>query len=382
MSNPRTRVLFVLPDLNGGGAERVVLTVSRHLAREEFEPSIFLLRNEGVYWDEIPQGMRVEYGTGRAGPLKYRALGIFRKLQREAARNHVVIGALEFLPSYLAYMAGTLSQKPVIGWVHTDIERHLSSYGTAWTHRRVIKRLYPLFRKIVFPSRSASDTFVGSVPLAASRARVIHNPIDSNLVKRKASETPPEWAGAIFMKPTVIALGRLDLVHKGFDQLIEAHANLVSRGVDHNLLILGEGPDRPALEGLAQRLNVGRSVSLPGFQQNPYPLIERARALVMPSRYEAFGMVVLEAMTLGVPVISLKSARGPLEILEGGVYGMCVPDESPAALASGICDLVTNPVLHERYRWLGRERVESFQPEKIVCQWKDLIWSAAQSSSL
>jgi glycosyltransferase involved in cell wall biosynthesis len=370
-----------MPDLNGGGAERVVLTVSRYLAREWFDPSIFLLRNAGVYWDEIPGDMRVEYGVSRPGPLKHRAFSILKKLQLEAARNHVVIGALELLPSYFAYVAGSLRRKPVIGWVHTDLERHLSACGGNWIHRRVMECLYPMFRNVVLPSRSASDTFLGAVPVEPSRTKVIYNPLDSSLVRCKASESPPEWADAIFRKSTVIALGRLHVAQKGFDKLIEAHAKLVPQGMDHNLLILGDGQDREALERLAQRLNVGRSVHLPGFQQNPYPLIARARALVVSSRYEAFGMVVLEAMELGVPVIALNSARGPFEILEGGAYGMCVPDKSPAALASAMNDIVSNSVLYHRYASLGRKRVESFQPEKIICQWKELIWSAAQSSS-
>ena len=382
MSNPRTRVLFVVPDLNGGGAERVVLTVSRYLSRESFDPSIFLLRNEGVYWDEIPGDMRVEYGVKRPGPLKILAPWIFRKLQLEAARNDIVIGGLEMLPSYFAYVAGVLRGKPVIGWVHTDLQTHLSNFRAGWIHRRIIKSFYPTFRKIVFPSRSASDSFLGITPGAASKTMVIHNPIDSNLVRGKANEDLPDWAEPIFRKPTVIAVGRLILAQKGFDLLIHAHANLISRGVDHNLLILGEGQDRGALEGLALRLNVGGSVRLPGFLQNPYPLIRRAYALAVPSRYEAFGMAVLEAMALGVPVISLKSARGPLEILEGGVHGICVPDDSPPALASAMNDVLTNSILRERYACLGRKRVESFQSEKIIGQWKELIWSAAQSSSL
>lgn len=381
VSDTRVKVLFVLPDLNGGGAERVVLTVSRHLDRERIDPSIFLLRNDGVYWDEIPADTCLAYGTSRPGPLKYRAFDIFKNLQRETVRNDIVIGALELLPSYFACISGALSRKPMIGWVHTDLDSHLSTYRRGWIHRRAVKSLYPMFQNIVLPSRSASDSFLGAVPIASGKTEVIHNPLDSVMVKSKATEHPPDWADAVFKNPTVIALGRLNIQQKGFDLLIQAHAEIVLRGVDSNLLILGEGPDRQYLEQLSQQLGVRESVHMPGYQQNPYPLIQRARALVVPSRYEGFGMVVLEAMALGVPVICLNSACGPVEILEAGTYGMCVPNGGPSSLASAMQELASNPILHQRYSALGRKRAESFQPEPIARQWKELICSAVASNS-
>lgn len=375
------RVLFVLSDLNGGGAERVALTVSRHLDRQRFEPSLFLLRNEGVYWDEVSPDMRVRYGMVGPSRLRYRTLSILKKLMEETAKSDVVIGTLELLPSYLAYVSGALNRKPVVAWVHTDLKKHLPIYGTASIHRRVIKVLYPRFNKIVFVSQSNRDSFRGLAPLADGKTQVIYNPLEYKMVMSKAGASLPEWAEKIFAKPVVIAVGRLIVAHKGFDLLIQSHAELLSRGVDHNLLILGEGPDRQMLERLTQDLGVSNSVCLPGFQQNPYPLVKRACAFVVSSRFEAFGMVVLEAMTLGVPVICLTSASGSVEILENGAHGMCVPGEDPSALASAMIKLTTDPVLHGLYSRLGRERVDCFRPEQIVPQWEELLWGVAQSSA-
>jgi glycosyltransferase involved in cell wall biosynthesis len=374
------KVLFVMSDLNGGGAERVVLTISRHLDRKRFAPSLFLLRNEGVYWNEISSDTQVKFGVNGSGRLRYRAFGILHKLLVEASQSDVLVGTLELLPSYFAYLAGMLKRKPVITWVHTDLNRHLPIYGAASMHRRVINALYPRFRRIILPSHSASDSFLRVVPIALSKAQVIYNPIDSGMVQSKAAENPPDWAKAIFEKPTVIALGRLNVAHKGFDLLIRSHAELWSRDVDHNLLILGEGPDRGLLEKLTHDLGVSNSVFLPGFQQNPYPLIKLAYGLVVPSRFEAFGMVVLEAMALGVPVICLISASGPAEILDRGTYGICVSSEDPSSLASAMNEVITDPILRHRYSCLGKERVESFKPEQIVHQWETLIWSMTQSN--
>jgi glycosyltransferase involved in cell wall biosynthesis len=375
------KVLFVMSDLGGGGAERVVLTVARYLDRRRFEPSLFLLKNEGVYWDEVSPDMPVQYGASGSGRLRYRALRVFNKLLAETGKNDVVIGTLELLPSYIAYLSGALRRKPVIAWVHADLNRHLQIYGAASIHRRVIRALYPRFRRIVFPSHSARDLFLELAPSTAGKTQVIYNPLDFKMVVSKASENLPDWAEKIFAKPVVVAVGRLIVAIKAFDLLIRAHAELLSRGVDHNLLILGEGSDRQLLERLAEDLGVSKSVSLPGFQQNPYQFIKSACALVVSSRFEAFGMVVLEAMVLGVPVICLTSASGAVEILDSGAYGICVPGEDPSALASAINAVLADPILCGRYSRLGSERVEFFQPEQIVREWEELLWSAAQSSS-
>lgn len=369
-----------MSDLGGGGAERVVLTVARHLDRTQFKPSLFLLKSEGVYWDEVSPDICVQHGMIGSGRIRYRALNVLNKLIGQAGNNDIVVGTLELMPSYFAYLAGALTRKPTIAWIHTDLKRHLPIYGAASIHRRLTRVLYPRFRKIVFVSHAARELFKGLAPVASSRTEVIYNPLDLKVVESKATENLPDWAEKTFAKPVVVAVGRLIVAHKGFDLLVRAHAELLSRGLDHNLLILGEGPDRQLLERLAEDLNVSQSVFLPGFQQNPYQFIKRACALVMSSRFEAFGMVVLEAMALGVPVICLTSASGAVEILDSGAYGICVSGEDPSALAAAINAVITDPPLHQRYSRLGRERVEFFRPEQIVHQWEELLWSTAQSS--
>jgi len=374
----RVRALFVMSDLGGGGAERVTLTVSRYLDRKRFEPSLFLLKKDGVYWDEISEDTHVQYGTSGSARLRYRVPSVLNRLLAEVAKSDIVIGTLELFPSYLAYFSGALQKKPVIAWVHTDLNRHLPLYGSAHIHRRIIRLLYPRFRKVVFPSHSASDLFRGLVPI--ENTQVIFNPLDSKIVLSKAEEEPPDWAETVFAKPVLVAVGRLVVAHKGFDLLIRAHAELASQGVDHNLLILGEGPDRQFLEKLAKELGVSGSTYLPGFQQNPFPLIKRSCALVVPSRFEAFGIVVLEAMALGVPVVTMTSASGPAEILDGGAYGVCVSGENPASLAAGMNAVIADPAVRRRYSCLGKERVKSFRPEQIVRQWEELLCGAAHLS--
>jgi glycosyltransferase involved in cell wall biosynthesis len=375
------KVLFVLTDVNGGGAEKVVLTVLRYLNRGCIEPSLFLLRKNGVWWDEISKDTRVQFGWSGTGRIRYRSLGVLNKLLAAVTDSDIVVGALELLPSYFAYLSGALRRKPVIAWVHSDLNRQLSVYTSAAIHRCLIRLLYPRFEKIVFPSYAASASFQRLAPVTGGKAEVIYNPLDCQSVVAKAGEILPDWGRTIFRKPVVIAVGSLTFAPKGFDVLIRAHAELVAGGVDHNLLIVGEGPDRQPLEKLARDLGVSGSVFLPGFQLNPYPLVKLACALVVPSRFEAFGMVVLEAMALGVPVVSLLSATGPVEILDRGTYGLCVSGEDPAALVSAMKALLADPVLRDRYSRLGNHRAESFQPEQIVPQWENLLWRTAHESS-
>jgi glycosyltransferase involved in cell wall biosynthesis len=380
LSSTRIKVLFVTADLNGGGAERVLLTVLRHLDRELFEPSLFLLRNEGVYWDEVSSDVHVTCGVAGHGSLKLRAPGILRKLLSEVDKTNVVVGALELLPSYFAYVSARLRRKPAIAWVHSDIKQNLALYRTAQFHRWMVGAIYPNFRQIIFPSQTARRSFVEAIPKVQQMSRVIYNPIDSSILTSKAVEPLAGSLEVVFDKPTVVAMGKL-VAHKGFDFLLRAHAESLACGLEHNLLILGEGRDRQLLERMAKGLGVSGSVYLPGFVTNPYALLKRASALVVPSRFEAFGMVVLEAMELGVPVICMNSAQGPVEILEGGTYGMCIEGEQPFALASAINALIGNSALRSQYARLGKARVKSFQVQQILIQWKELLCSFAQPNS-
>ncbi|AGA31717.1 glycosyl transferase, group 1 [Thioalkalivibrio nitratireducens DSM 14787] len=102
------------------------------------------------------------------------------------------------------------------------------------------------------------------------------------------------------------------------------------------MLIVGDGPERPSIEAQVREMGLADVVRLAGTVQNPLPLMAGSGVLVLPSRFEGLGNVLIEAMACGTQVVSTDCPHGPAEILDGGRYGQLVPVSDPAALAAAI----------------------------------------------
>ena len=140
-------------------------------------------------------------------------------------------------------------------------------------------------------------------------------------------------------EPIILGVGRLNEV-KGFDDLIKAHKYLLMNNVKNKLIILGEGEQRGYLERLILELNVRDSVILKGFVDNPYKYMRSASVFVLSSKYEGFSVVIAEALSVGLPVVSTDCPSGPSEILEDGKYGLLSPVGDYEGLAMNIIETI------------------------------------------
>lgn len=205
----------------------------------------------------------------------------------------------------------------------------------------------------------------------SSGIRVVLNGVDVLNVREQAERTPaiPLPGG-----PLVIGVGRLDK-SKGFDLLIRAHAQALAKGAPpHTLLLLGEGGDRPALEQLVESLGVESSVRMPGFVPNPHAVVSRADLFVLSSRWEGFGLTLVETLSLGVPSVAADCMSGPREILSGGEFGHLVPVEDVGTLTSAITDHLLEPQdLRERATRGSATTEVRFDPDSAARQHLDIL---------
>jgi glycosyltransferase involved in cell wall biosynthesis len=204
------------------------------------------------------------------------------------------------------------------------------------------------------------------------RIHVIENSVDVDLVRARSREPLQLPLRAEGDPPLVVAVGRLSR-QKGFDVLIEAHARALRAGMEHQLAIIGEGPDRNALEQLILQLRVRHSVSLLGFRDNPHAIMGRADLFVLSSRYEGFPLVLIEALALGLPIIATDCIAGPSEALAGGRYGDLVPVEAPDALAEALCNHLRNPSRLRRIGELGPARARDFDPDTNALRYLEVL---------
>lgn len=182
--------------------------------------------------------------------------------------------------------------------------------------------IYPWIDAVVCVSEGVAEDTRRLTGLPKDRLPVIRNPvIDAGLFEQSRATPPHPWLESAV--PVILGAGRLTR-QKDFPTLIRAFARLRACR-DARLVILGEGPDHPALLRLIAELGLAAEVLLPGHVGNPYAWMARARLFVLSSRWEGSGNVLTEAMALGIPVVATDCPSGPAEMLAGGRYGTLVP---------------------------------------------------------
>lgn len=341
-------VLFLLPTLQGGGAERVVTTILRHLDRSRFDLTLAVVDGRSpALLDELPPS--VEYIDLRCRSVRYAAPSILRLVWKR--RPDVLFSTIGHLNLIVALMKplfplGVLVIARETGVVSETIPN--SSCPPLW--RALYRWLLQLCDHVVCQSRGMQEALIEYAGVPAAKTVVIHNPIDLERVRRLCLQpccpcgpSPAVSDGSIHL----VAVGRLS-VEKGFDLLIEAVA--LCRNPRLRLCILGEGQLRRQLEVLAVNRGVGAQVRFVGFQANPYHCIARANALVLSSRHEGFPNVALEALACGTPVIATPAPGGISEILQGRLGSVLTEEVSALSLAKALatfpfeCDRVGHPL--------------------------------------
>ena len=365
------RVLFMLPNLRGGGAERVVLTTLGALDSARVRPSLYVWQGTGAFFGEVPQDLPFDFGTRRSGHYSYALPSILAGAVRCARETDIVVGALELGATYLAYATTRMTNRPVIGWVHTNLDHYLPMKRGA--NRAVGRAIYPRLDAIVAPTSGSARSVESAFGVNPAKTRVFGNSVDLDAVRRASSEVEPAWMRDLAPQPVVVSSGRLVNKEKGFDVLIRAHARLIHSGERQTLVILGEGPDRCHLESLARSLGVGDSVLLPGFTSNPFPIIRAATLFVSPSRLEGFGLAIAESLAIGTPVIATDCPSGPSEVLSNGQCGHLVPTNDPAGMAAAIASLLRNEDKRAEFSDRGFRSVERYAPDRIAERWMDLF---------
>lgn len=284
-------IVFVLPDLGAGGAQRVMLLLAAHLDQARFAPRLLVVG--GAQTLAVPDGLAVERGGASrlVGGLPWllrrlRALHPAAVVSTLGYTNFALLGLAPLLPRNIRLVvreanvpATTLSELP--GWL-----RKAAPY----------RRLYPRATRVLAQTGAIAQALAEAAPRARAAIRILPNPVDVARL-RDAAGAPRRAAGPGLR---LVAAGRLTR-QKGFDQLIEAIPQLPP---DSCLTIFGEGPDRAMLAARIAALGLNERVTLAGYSAALPSHLAGADALVMASRWEGLPNVALEALALGTPVVA------------------------------------------------------------------------------
>ena len=357
------KLCVVIPSLQGGGAERVAVTVLSALDAAKYERVLYLFSGEGVYFDRIAPGIQVVVAKQRSWLARMRELAAFLR----AFRPDIVMPFLSyFITATAARLAG--SRARVVFNQGTPTTGFLSDPDFSWkspARRRLFAATTRFFYKradaVVVTSEGVGDDLVNKYRVPRNKIRVLHNPVDLDAIAKAATASIAD-AVQPSERPVIVSAGRLAAV-KNYPLLIDAVAELSTR-IPVDTWILGDGDER---ERLAQRVNgqgLKDAVWFLGFQTNPWRFIARANAFVLTSTYEGFGNVLIEAMACGVPVVATRSP-GTIEIIEDGHNGLLV-DHDAKSVAAAIERLMCDIGLRQRLVSRARESVEHYAVPRVA----------------
>ncbi|MGE4552766.1 MAG: glycosyltransferase family 4 protein [Desulfovibrionaceae bacterium] len=233
-------------------------------------------------------------------------------------------------------------------------------------------RIWEILRRLVYPA-AAAVTFqtaraAAALPWLGGKSVVIPNPV---------APAPPPGPAPDLPQPLVMAVGRL-APEKQFDVLLRAFARLAPTHPDWSLALVGEGPERAALEALARDLGVTARVQFTGRVDNVADHLRRAELFALSSRFEGFPNALCEAMACGVPAVAFDCPCGPGEIIRHGVDGLLAPAGDEAAFTAALDRAMGDPGLRAALAARAPEVLERFAEDRILDQWETLLHDTAQ----
>ncbi len=368
-SDPRVRVLL-LHAYGMGGTIRTTINLAEGLALHHRVELVSVVRRRQRPFFEMPSHVEVrdmvDQRRGRRRGLLARVPSLLIHPDDYAYPWCNLRTDLELVRALRNWQGTLITTRPafnllaarvagprlrVIGQEHLNFTAHRDGL------KHDVCRHYPRLDALTVLTESDRDDYAGIVPL----------------VERIPNAAPvPRGSGATLSNKVVVAAGRLNS-QKGFDRLIPAFAAVARAHPDWQLRIYGSGPERPELRRLIVEHGLWDNVFLMGRARDLGKQLERASVFALSSRFEGFGMVLVEAMSHGVPVVSFDCPRGPGEIVSHGVDGLLVPDGDVVGLGQALLELVSDDERRRRYGAAAAENARRFGVGAVAERWEALL---------
>jgi len=379
-------IFFLINSLCEGGAERGILTLSKEFVKNGHSVTILALSKNNFY--EIPKGVEVVYlskmedtlsGLFKMLYIPYQAWLLKRYIQKhkiELVQSHL------FRSNFVNILSGMIGSKQVIQVVnHSVVVRFFSEGLSGKVNLFFIRHLYPRADMVIHISQQMKSNF-NRYFFSTKNERVIYNPYDIKEIIEQSNE-PIEDFVFDSHKRYLITVGRL-IPLKRFEDTLEALSRLDS---DVELIILGDGSEREALEQRAIKLEIEKRVHFLGQVSNPFNYIKQSDIFISSSSVEGFPNVLIESMLCGTAVVSSDCLSGPREILspnsnhakrlEDGIefseYGILYAVGDRVALIEAIRSLLSDETLVYLYRQKAFSRARTFSVRSIALAYREVL---------
>lgn len=362
------RVLIFIHSLHGGGAERVAADLSAHWAQSGWQVSVVTQvdATQDAYSLHPDVQRRVLHTAGEGGGLRGIAANIRRvRALRCALREFqpdIVLGMMT-TASVLAVLAARGLPCKVIATEHT----HPPSQTISGLWQRLRRWTYPRAARVVALTHGTADWLAQHV--SGSKLAVIPNPVHWPLSRSEPVVAPPAADG----RRRLLAVGRLHR-DKGFDLLIQAYVRIAHQHPQWDLIILGEGTEREALQAQVDEAGLQDRVAMPGRVGNVGDWYESADLYVLSSRFEGLSNTLLESLASGLTAVCFDCDTGPREVVRDGTDGVLVrPNGDVAAMAQALSSLMQDTARRQALAQRAIEARERFSAQRVLGMWQQLF---------
>lgn len=360
----KKKILFLIPNLAHGGAERVLVNLANNLDSQKYDVTVQTLFDVGVNRQYLQP--HVHYVPGYKKHIRGTTT-LMKLFSPRQLYTFWIKGSYDVLISYLEgptsrIIAGCPDPaKKKIAWLHIELNTPKQA-AIGFRSPAEAQKYYNTYDRLVAVAGSVRDRFLQSLPVMTP-IRVLYNTNETGQILEKAKMQPEDPA---FREDGVrICSVAKVMPTKGFDRLLNVHKRLLDEGLPHTVYILGIGEEQERLRQKVREYGVEDSFVFLGFKDNPYSYVSRCDLYVCSSRREGFSTAVTESLIVGTPVVS-TDCSGARELLgENNEYGIVV-ENSEDGIYRGMKKMLSEPETLAHYRRMAAERGKYFSKEKTV----------------
>lgn len=364
------KILFLIHDLGGGGAEKVLVNLVNNMDKSQFDITVMSVFDVGVNKQFLSPDVKYIgcYSKMIPGNSKLMKLLSPAALHKQLIKDHydIEVSYLEGPCARIISGCEDINTKKVC-WIHGTIKsaQQLSSPFRSFEEA---KKCYESFDYVSFVSKDIRNVFISLLP-GIKKHGVIYNTVESDKILSLASESAPEIRNNDLVK--LVTVGSLKDV-KGYDRLLRIVKRLKDDGFAFELYMLGTGVMENELKKYVADNSLSDAVFMLGYQNNPYKFVSKCDVFVCSSYSEGFSTAATEALIVGTPVCTVD-VSGMKEMLgENNEYGI-VTENNDEALYEGIKSLLADPELLAFYKHKAVERGKSFSTAATVNKTQDFL---------